>query len=233
MGERRRAPVVAAIVFVLGLGGWLLLNSPVFAVRRIEVIGNGSLTSREVVTLSGVQRGENLFRLSVDAIETAVRRSPWVAEVEVERRWPSTVVLDLRERTSVAWVRTPGGAGAVIAGDGVVLAGVAELPRDLPTLGAVGATPIPGARVDAPQPALRVAASFPPALRAVVAAVRAGEGGVTLRLRSGAIALYGAPASLTAKNAALLSLLRQAERDRTAIEYVDVRVPTAPAVKPA
>jgi cell division protein FtsQ len=156
-----------------------------------------------------------------------------VADVEVVRRWPSTLVLSLEERISVAWLRGPDGSGAVIAADGVVLAAAASPPPGLPSVGAIQGSAVPGARLDSPQPALRVAASFPPALRRLVAAVRVGEGGVTLRLRTGGTALYGSPSSLTAKNTALLSLLRQADRDRMAIEYVDVTVPSAPAVKPA
>jgi hypothetical protein len=60
-----------------------------------------------------------------------------------------------------------------------------------------------------------------------------GENGVVLHLRAGGIVLYGAAASLEAKNAALVSLLQRAQRDGLAIDYVDLRIASAPALKPA
>ena len=222
--------MIVLVAVILALGGWLVLNSGVVAIREIRVAGNAVLSSEDVLDLAGVDVGDNLFRVAPDSIEAAIRRNPWVALAEVERRWPSTLVVTLTERTAVAWAAGGEGEVALVAADGTVLEVGPDRPSDLPSLGTVDKPLEPSASWPGPAVSVRVAASFPPSLRREVAGVRVGEGGVTLRLRPGGSALYGRPLALGAKNAALLSILR---RDDLEIEYVDLRIASAPAVKPA
>jgi hypothetical protein len=56
---------------------------------------------------------------------------------------------------------------------------------------------------------------------------------IELLLEGGAKVLYGEAESLRAKNAALASMLRYARKNQIEIEYLDVRSPTAPALRPA
>lgn len=231
MADRRVVgPVTILTAVALGLGAWLLLNSGAFAVREIRVSGNDVLPTSEVLDEAGVEVGDNLFRLSPDAVEAALLRNAWIAGARVHRRWPSTLVLELTERRAVGWVEDGDGTVVLVAGDGTVLEDAAGRPGRLPSLGTVAPNLVPAAGWQGPPVAVRVAASFPPSLRRLVAGIRVGEGGVRLRLRPGGSALYGQATALEAKNAALLSILR---RDDLVIDYVDLRIASAPAVKPA
>ena len=151
MRERRLGPVLVLVLLVLALGGWLLLNSSVFAVRDIRVSGNRILSSAEVTQLSGVAVGDNLFRLSPGDVNQALRRSPWIAGVEVERRWPSTLVVRVRERSPVGWAEDGDGTRLLVAGDGTVLQAAVERPTHLPALGGVGWELAPGAAWEVPR----------------------------------------------------------------------------------
>lgn len=221
------------LALVLGAGGWLVLNSPIFAVRHIRVVGNLTLTSDEVIARAGVDTGDNLFHLAPRDMEEALQRSPWVAEADVLREWPSTLVLRITERRPAGWARVPGGDRALVAADGIVLATVPGNTGGLPSLGSLEVPGIPGAVYGGPAAVIAVAASFSPELRREVAAIRVGKDGVTLRLRMGGRVLYGSASSREAKNTALVSILRQARKDSLAIDYVDLRIPSAPALKPA
>ena len=53
---------------------------------------------------------------------------------------------------------------------------------------------------------------------------------LTLSLEDGTLVRYGAAESLAAKNEVLLSLLAELAREGTQAAYIDVRVPTSPAV---
>jgi cell division protein FtsQ len=231
MRERRVGAVAVLALVVVGVGGWLVVNSPLFSVRHIRVLGNITLTADEVISLAGVSEGENLFRLAPGDLEEALRRNPWVAEVAVEREWPSTLVLRVTERAPVGWARVSGDRRVLVAADGTVLAAVKRKPDQLPSLGSLELSPAPGSLYEGPRPVLEVAASFAPELRRQVAGVLVGESGVDLRLRVGGTVLYGPASSTDAKNAALVSILRQVRREALRIEYVDVRIPSAPALK--
>lgn len=231
MRERRAGAVAVLALVVVGVGGWLVVNSPLFSVRQIRVLGNISLTTDEVISLAGVSEGENLFRLAPGDMEEALQRNPWVAEVAVEREWPSTLVLHVTERTPVGWAQGSGGQPVLVAGDGTVLSAVEQKPDQLPSLGSLELSLAPGSVYAGPRPVLEVAASFAPELRRQVAGIMVGESGVNLRLRVGGTALYGSASSTNAKNAALVSILRQVRRQGLRIEYVDLRIPSAPALK--
>lgn len=79
---------------------------------------------------------------------------------------------------------------------------------------------------------LTVASSLTPKLRSAVAEARAVGDEVELLLDGGAKIYYGEPALLRAKNAAIDSMLRYAGKQGLEIEYLDVRSPAAPALKP-
>jgi cell division protein FtsQ len=238
MAERRvRFAAVALLGSILVAGaGWLVLNSSLFAIREIRVVGNAWLAATEVRKLGGVRAGASLFRLSPTDVERGLERSAWVAESRVDRRWPSTVVLWIEERRPAAWLRGPDGA-FVVSGDGTVLVSVDRLTRDgpfedLPSLGRTARRLEPGSSL-AGGPALQVAASFSPELGHFVRRVRASGGEVMLDLHRDGVILYGTAEDAEAKNAAALALLKRTRRDGIDIDYLDVRTPSSPVLNPA
>jgi hypothetical protein len=136
------------------------------------------------------------------------------------------------ERSAVAWVRDPGGYAA-LAGDGIVVDRGTGSPEGLVSLGSTGSSVPVGRRVRGLDAQLRVTASLDPALRRTVEEAKVVGDEVELLLAEGAKVLYGEAESLSAKNAALASMLRYARTNQIEIEYLDVRSPGAPALRPA
>lgn len=68
-----------------------------FAVQGVRVSGHDRADAETLVRLSGVETGENIFELDLDEVRRAVRSHPWVVEVEVERRLPRTVKIEVTE----------------------------------------------------------------------------------------------------------------------------------------
>jgi cell division protein FtsQ len=235
MAERgsSRGAVALLGVVVAALAAWLVINSPLFAIREVRVVGNARLTSSEILKLGGVRLGTNLFRLSPAAVEGDLRRSPWVSDARVDRRWPSTIVLRVEERRPVAWARSPHGP-VVVSGDGTALPpGASLFPNPgIPSLGRTDRRLGPGDSI-AGGPSLRVAASFGPELAGLVARVRTTEGQVVLELHRDGTVLYGTADASGAKNAAALALIRRTRREGIEVGYLDVRDPSSPVLKPA
>jgi cell division protein FtsQ len=228
-------------VVLVGVTAWLVLNSPIFAVRQIRVFGNVALTRGEVLDLAGVEDGDSLFRLSSEEVEQSVRRSPWVGAVEADREWPSTLTLRITERRPVALAEDQAGT-FVVAGDGTVLGRLAGYIESAPILS--GPTGLPyvtrteetlgqGDLYPGPPPVLRVAASFPPQLRRAVLRVGIDEGAILLELRAGGTVLYGDAGATGAKNTAVLAVLDEARRQGIDVGYIDVRIPSSPTLRPA
>lgn len=235
MNDRRQVPkAVTAIVAVLALGvsAWVVFTSPLFHINTIEVRGNRQLSDYEVVQLSGAHTGSNLLTVSLEKTRLSLMRSPWIASAEATRSLPSTLVLQVRERAAVAWLRDPGGWAAV-AGDGIVVERGTGAPDGLVSLGSTPTSLAVGARAAGLDGPLRVAASLTPALRRTVEEASSVGKEIELLLEDGAKVLYGEAESLGAKNAALTSMLRYARKNQIEIEYLDVRSPAAPALRPA
>ncbi len=229
----RSAPGLAA----LGLVGLavvltaLVVRSPLFELRAVRVEGNVRMSAQDVIGLAGVEVGSNLLLVSPGAVERSVGSSPWVDTVEVRRDLPSTLVIGVRERRPVGWVGDRAG-GALLAADGTVL-GRRRSARGLVSLGAVEGTLEPGDRLDLGGPRLGVVASLPGWLRREIShAVLRGDR-IVLRLRSGGRIIYGPADLLPEKRAALESLLRWAGERDIRVEYIDVRAPKTPALRPS
>lgn len=103
-GRRRRLwrwlAGVAAVVLV-GVGFYLVFFSPVLAVRSVEVSGTRVLTADAVREVADVQLERPLARVDTDAVAERVRGLTPVAGVRVQRRFPSTLHIEVTERVAV------------------------------------------------------------------------------------------------------------------------------------
>ena len=230
-GIRSRPAMAALLVVALAAGGWLVVNSPVFGIRVVDVRGTDHLDAAEVRRLAAVEEGRNLIRLSLDAVEVRVERHPWVAHAEASRDLPSTLVIEVGERRPRGWL-ADGRQSVVVAGDGTVLERLEAAPRTLPGLGEATTAPVVGDRLEASPPELRVAATMPAPLLRAAAGIEVDAGEVTVRLRGGGEARYGALSSLGEKHRALGEILAWAEEEAVEVAVIDVRIPSAPTLEP-
>lgn len=96
------AGVTAGLVW-----GWMELRawalaSPRFALTDASFEGLQQATRAELIRLSGLAAGQNLFALDVDALERAMLQHPWVRGVEVTRHFPSAVAVEVQEHVPAA-----------------------------------------------------------------------------------------------------------------------------------
>ena len=93
------------IVVVIGWFGHVLFASRLLAVDRIVVHGTTRLSGGEVEVLLDGIRGRNLLRVDLDEYRRRVLDSPWVADVTLWRRLPSTIEVRVKERVPMAIAR--------------------------------------------------------------------------------------------------------------------------------
>lgn len=218
-----RLAVAAGVLALVGALAWVVLASPLLAVRTVVVAGNARATAGLVELTADVPTGRPLARVDVAAAEQRVEALPVVADATVVRDWPHTVRVVVTERSARAVARGGTGSGwRLVDAEGVDFAGVAERPAGLPLLDLDLAAADPS-RVRA---AMAVVAALPATVARSVTTVRAGSpDDVTLVLRGGAVIRWGSAERAADKVAVLRALLT-----RKAAVY-DVRAPDAPTTR--
>lgn len=235
---RRLAWLAGFAGVVAGLLG--LTRTALLDVDHVEVVGAARSGEAAVQAASGVSLGDRLAGVPLGRVARRVSALPWVATARVTRGWPNAVRIEVVERQPLAAapVRGTGGkrGGWVLLDQvGRQLAPVAEPPPGLARLEVRPVRLAPGQGTAAAFRAmLTVALSVPPSLRPrilVLRPARPGEVGATVRLRNGETSAVelGPPDQLDRKWLALASVIEQV--DPRGLGRIDLRVPSAPALR--
>ena len=91
------------IALALGYG---FAQSSIFNVRSIEVNGVSRISKEDIVALSGFTLGGHIYEANLNKAQTMIKTNLWVEQVSVERRLPSTLVINVIERVPVAAIIT-------------------------------------------------------------------------------------------------------------------------------
>ena len=216
----RLAVLVLVLVSLAGLT-WLLLTGSVLGVRSVAVTGTSVLTDDQVREAAAVPAGQPMLLLDSAAVAERVTALPAVAQVRVERSWPSAVTLHVTERMPVAFEPTEAGA-RLVDGGGLFFATVPTAPAGLPELHATDGAPARAATAVITE----LAGPAHQALRAELESVSADSpADVRLRLRGERTVRWGSGADSDRKAAVLAVLLSQPG------EVYDVASPDLPTIR--
>lgn len=92
------------IVVILVIGLVVVANSGICSIDKITVKGNKNYTAAEIVNMSGVKTGDNLFRTRKGKIKDNLKGDSYVREVKIERKLPNELVIRITEREEVAYL---------------------------------------------------------------------------------------------------------------------------------
>ncbi|WP_067631114.1 cell division protein FtsQ/DivIB [Actinomadura latina] len=211
--------VALLVVGALGLVTWVLLGSRLLVVRHVEVAGAGLAPRDRIVAAAGIDLGTPMARLRTGAIGERVERLREVESAEIERHWPGTVRIVVRERVPVA-VYARGGQYHLLDRHGVTVADGVSRPSGLPALTVASAGPSDRAT----RAALTVLTGLPERLRRGISEVEAtGPEAVTLHTGDGQTVVWGA-AERAEEKIRLLDAVRRTAAGR-AIRTVDISSP--------
>lgn len=129
--------IIIAILVLICL--YFIATSSLFAIDKIEVEGNTHFSNEEVVELSGIIKGENLFETKMSAAKKKMKSDPYIKGVEVKRKLPNTVNIVLDERSEDALIKNEDGSYVVANSDGIILK-ITNEPPEAPII--EGLTPV-------------------------------------------------------------------------------------------
>lgn len=96
------------VMLIIG-GGIYFLLSPYFNIKSILTSGNEKITSEELISLSGVNLEENMFKISSSKVEKSIKANAYVDSIHIKRKLPNTIEIQIVERKP-AYLLTLGNA---------------------------------------------------------------------------------------------------------------------------
>lgn len=133
--RRKKHYFLRFCIFCAVVAGLIIfLRSDFFTVKTFEVEGNRYYTPAQIVEMSGLTTGGNIFTdIKARPAKQTLLEDPYVKSVEIKRQLPGTVKIILDERVEYAAVPY-GGQYVLIDNEGTVLRVMDQEPT-LPILG--------------------------------------------------------------------------------------------------
>lgn len=239
--KRSAAPVLGLWLFLLCcclLAAYFFINSPFFSLQNIEVSGNISLQPQEIIEFSGLERGENIFRLDAITAVNRIEMCPTVKTAGVRRRLPATIMFSIIERQPSALVVGQDGFIAIDI-EAVYLEKVKD-PQNwhLPLISGINveqdARPGSDLATEGLNAALELTTMLDQKFLENVAEIMAPSSlSLSLKTMQGVEVRFGEPLDLERKIGVMQSLLMENGSiiNSDTVEYIDLRYNTSPVIK--
>lgn len=91
-------------LFILCIFAAFFISSSFFQIKHIEVNRNKNVTREEIIKLSSIYYGENIFRINKKNSMKSIFQNPYVKMIKIKRIIPDKVVIDIIERQAAAYV---------------------------------------------------------------------------------------------------------------------------------
>ncbi len=220
-------------IFICCLAIFFFLQSSFFQVKEINVRGNKEFNTKEVVSLSGLSVGINIFKADLRQAESKVAAHPMVRTVQINRDFPARIIIEIKEREPAA-VAFSGGNLVVISRDGYCLSresspGQANLPI---ITGAELDSPVPGKEIKGEKMAAALAylQAMPVNLRAVVSEINVSDlNNIRIYTLDKAEVRFGDTERIAEKITLYQEVIRQKYDNK--IEYIDISYKGNPVIK--
>lgn len=109
--RRRKKKIKKAILLFMLMTSLLVtlcLKLSYFNIKTVEISGNKKVTKNEVISLSNVNLGNNIFYINLQEIQNNILSNPYIASAKIERRLPSQIQITITEREAVFYIDKDG-----------------------------------------------------------------------------------------------------------------------------
>ena len=103
--EIKRNRIIKAILkwtllIILLIGAIIyFLMSPLFNIADININDNSKISKEEIVSLSKIKIGDNIFKIRKIEVINSIKENPYVESVQVNRKLPNIINITIKERT--------------------------------------------------------------------------------------------------------------------------------------
>lgn len=143
------AGLVALLIYGISYAGKrLFAANPMYAIRTLDIPGDGDIVSYFIREKKGIREGTNLFAFDIERLREEFLQQRFAAKystMEVTRHLPDTLRIVVTERVPIARFT---GAGGLVADDDGYVFGLASGRQALPIVVGCNTPPLPGERVE-------------------------------------------------------------------------------------
>jgi cell division protein FtsQ len=222
--------VIGVVATVLVVAGQWTFRQSYFRVDHITLVGVHHESRTAVLEASGLLAHPSMVGLSDASIERRLSSFAWIHSVSLQKHWPNTVVVTVRENVAVAVAFNAAHVLDYVDLYGVPL-GPAPPHENLPTLEYLHPEASSWPFAVAGRGAAYVASQLPPAFSSQVSVITDdAQGSVTLQMTTPLTFILGPATDLHAKFVAVASVIAHSTLQPG--DVVDVTVPDEIAVTP-
>jgi len=109
-----------AVVLVLLVVLFFLINSSLFNVSQISVQGNNRFSYEEIVSASGINYETNILHVDEYSAKENIEKNAYIVVEDIKRIFPASIIIKVRERNPIAQIGTINGY-YVIDKEGIAL----------------------------------------------------------------------------------------------------------------
>ena len=101
------------LITTLAVGAWIggqeglrrfLWENPDYFIREVKISTDGALARDQVLRVSGIVEGSNIFLVNLSEAREAIGKLPQVENAEVTRTLPNRIAVTITERRPIAWL---------------------------------------------------------------------------------------------------------------------------------
>lgn len=92
------------LMLVILIAGLLFIKSSYFTVGTVKVEGNKYILVEDIYRIADIPQAINIFSLNTTTIKNRLLCDLRIAEVDVSRQFPGTIIINIKERKPVAYI---------------------------------------------------------------------------------------------------------------------------------
>jgi len=226
------ASKVALVLVIIAAGFWIWRHTQSdsrFAVKEVEITGAKHTPRAALAAVTAGYTGTNLFKIDIARVQNDLRGLPWVSRIDIEKKLPNTLRINVTERVPVALVRS-GDHIQYVDEHGVTFAELSPEvgDDDLPLIANAS-----GAELERAVAFVQALKTSDPLLYSRISEVHpiAPRGFVMFDRQLGAV-VYANAEDVSAKWRSLYSIVKAERLGRGAIEYAELRFADRIVIKP-
>lgn len=106
--QKKQLALLTFIILIASIAAIMLLT-PGFNVKKINVTGNSVIKEDEIIRSSGIVTGVNIFDISLKKAKENILSIGYIESAKVKRNLPSTIEISVVEEVGVAYLKAKDG----------------------------------------------------------------------------------------------------------------------------
>jgi len=122
----RKKGFLVFLVLLMALVCMVFIGAELFQIKKVTVFGNEKLVYNDIIKLSGIDYGCNIFKVDKQLVEKRLESNPYIEVISILPNYPDELIINIRERKPAAIIPYLG-SYIIIDDHGIIL----EIQKEL------------------------------------------------------------------------------------------------------